>query len=268
MNFILEMLSYSFVVKALIVGVLLSVCSALVGTSLVLRQNSMISDGLSHAAFGAFAVAIVLGFAPLWVALPIVIFAAFLILRFNANKKSFGDARIAVLSVSSLAVGTLAISLKKGINIDLNSYLFGSILSVSRLDVWLSILVFIITIVLFVISYNRIFTITFDEEFASSVGIKVKSYDAIFAIICSFIVVLGLRLIGSLLISSLIIFPTLSALQVTKSYKSTIILAVIISISSFLLGMTFSYLLSVPTGAAVVLINLVFLIVAKIYSKL
>ena len=256
----IEIFSYPFMQRALLVGLMISVCAALVGVSLVLRRNSMIGDGLSHTAFSAFALATVLGFAPLPFALPIVVIASFFVLRLSRNRKIFGDSAIAVLSASSLAIGTMAISLSKGVNIDLNSYLFGSILSLSWSDVLLSTILTAIILLLYLFAYHRIFAITFDEEFAKSVGIKTQVYDAIFAAICSVIIVLGMRLLGSLLMSSLIIFPTLSAMRIGKTFKSIVILSVTISVIAFLSGLIASYLFATPTGATVVIANLLMLL--------
>ncbi len=260
----IEMFSHPFMIRALFVGLMISVCAALVGVSLVLRKNSMIGDGLSHTAFSAFALATVLGLTPLYFALPIVVIASFFVLRLSQNRKLHGDAAIAVLSASSLAIGTLAISLSKGVNIDLNSYLFGSILAVGWLDVVLSIILTLLIIALYVFAYHRIFAITFDEEFAKSVGIKTGVYDAIFAAICSVVVVLGMRLLGSLLISSLIIFPTLTAMRLRKSFRGIVLTAVCVSALAFVIGLVLSYLLATPTGATVVIVNLVVFVVAAL----
>lgn len=267
MSWLIEMLSYSFMQRAIIVGILVSICAALVGVSLVLRRNSMIGDGLSHTAFGAFAIATALNFAPLWFAIPTVIVASFFVLKLSNNKRANGDALIALLSASSLAIGTMAISLTKGVNIDLNSYLFGSILSIGWNDVWLSLILTIVVVLLYVFAHNRIFAITFDENFAKAIGIKTNVYDAIFAIICSLVVVFGMRLLGALLISSLIIFPTLIAMQFSKSFGRVVIYSVLISIINFVLGLMISYLITSPTGATVVVVNLIVLIVAFITRK-
>ena len=264
----IELLSYPFMQRALLVGVMISLCAALVGVSLVLRRNSMIGDGLSHTAFSAFALATVFGFAPLYFALPIVIIASFFVLRLSQNRKLHGDAAIAVLSASSLAIGTMAISLSKGVNIDLNSYLFGSILSVSWTDVILSAVLAAVVIGLYAFAYHRIFAITFDEEFAKSVGIKTGLYDAIFAAICSIVVVLGMRLLGSLLISSLIIFPTLTAMRLRRTFRGIVACSVIISVIAFIVGLVASYYLATPTGATVVIVNLVMLIIAILADKI
>ncbi|MBR3135177.1 metal ABC transporter permease [Candidatus Saccharibacteria bacterium] len=266
MSQILTMFSYDFMLRAAIVGLAISIAAALVGVSVVLRKNSMIGDGLSHVAFGAFAIATVLGLTPVWFAMPIVILASFFILRLS--RKQSGDAILAILSASSLAIGTLVISINKGVNIDLNGYLFGSILSVSWLDVVLSLIITAITISLYVFAYHRIFAITLDPDFAKSIGIKTGLYDGIFAIICSLIIVLGMRLLGALLISSLIIFPTLTAKNLCKSFKSVVITASIISCLTFIIGLILSYLLNTPTGATVVLSSLAAYLLTKIYSLL
>lgn len=264
----IEMFSYPFMMRALLVGVLISICAALVGVSLVLRRNSMIGDGLSHTAFSAFALATVLGVAPLYFALPIVIAMSFFVLRLSQNRKLHGDAAIAILSASSLAIGTMAISLSKGVNIDLNSYLFGSILSVSWADVILSGILALVIFMLYLFAYHRIFAITFDEEFAKSVGVKTSIYDAIFAAICSVIIVLGMRLLGSLLISSLIIFPTLTAMRLKRTFRGIVLVSTLVSVIAFIIGLVLSYILATPTGATVVIVNLVVFIISVLIQKI
>ena len=266
MNSLIEMFSYSFMVRAFIVGGLIALCSALIGVPLVLRKNSMIGDGLSHVAFGAFAIATVLGFAPVEFALPVVILASFFILRLSENSKIHGDSAIAIVSASALAIGTFAISVTKGVNIDLNSYLFGSILSLSNSDVIISIILSITVLALYILSYHKIFAITFDQRFAQSIGVRVGIYNAIFAILCSVVVVLGMRLMGALLISSLIIFPTLSSSQIFKNFKSVVISGALISVISFILGLIISYFYSTPTSSTIVLVNLIALLLAKLSS--
>ena len=263
-----EMLQYPFMQRALIAGLLISVCAALVGVPLVLRKNSMIGDGLSHTAFSAFALATVLGFAPIGFALPVVVLASFFVLRLSKNRKIHGDAAIGVLSASSLAIGTFAISVSKGVNIDLNSYLFGSILSVSWLDVLSSAVLTLFALGLYLFAYHRIFAITFDEDFAKSVGVKTEIYDVLFAAICSVVIVLGMRLLGSLLISSLVIFPTLSAMRLCRTFKGVIVASIVVSIIAFVVGLMMSYAFSTPTGATIVLANLAVFILTTIYGKI
>lgn len=267
MSSIVEMFSYSFMIKALIVGILISLCASLIGVSLVLKRNSMIGDGLSHVGFGAFAIASVFNFTPIYFALPIVIISSFLILKLNENSKLQGDSLIAILSSSSLAIGTFVISIF-GVNTDINNYLFGSILSISNIDIIISIILSIFIITLYIFSYNKIFAITFDEKFAKSIGINTDLYNMLFAILCSIVVVLGMRLMGSLLISSLIIFPTLSSMMLYKNFKSVVISSTIISIISFIVGLISSYILNTPTGSTIVIINLIVFIILKLISKI
>lgn len=254
MSNILSMFSYSFMVRALVVGILISLCAALIGVSLVLRKNSMIGDGLSHVSFGCFALATVLGIAPLYFSLPIVIVVSFFILKLSDN--NHGDSIIALVSASSLAIGTFVVSIVPGVNIDINNYLFGSILSIGSLDIICSVILSIIVILLYILSYNKIFAITFDIKFAKSIGINTDFYNIVFSILCSVVIVLGMRLMGSLLISSLIIFPTLSSMHLFKKFKSVVISSVVISIVSFFVGLCVSFNISSPTGSTIVVVNL------------
>lgn len=260
----LEMFEQSFIVRSFIVGLLISIAAALIGAPLVLRRNAMIGDGLSHVGFGAFALATVLNLAPLEFALPIVILMSFLILRLNGQNKVQPDAAIAMMSAGALALGTFVISITKGVNTDINNYLFGSILSISNSDLILGVIFSIVVIGVFVVCYNKIFALTFDEEFAKSIGVKTDLYNIIFAILCSVIVVLGMRLMGALLISSLIIFPTMSAMQVAKTFKKVTIVATIISVICFVIGMLISYSFSTPTGSTIVLVNLLVFFLCRI----
>ncbi len=264
-NEIMEMFSYSFMTRAFIVGLLISLCASLIGVSLVLRRNSMIGDGLSHVGFGAFAIATVMGIAPLEFAIPVVIISSFFILKISDNSKIHGDSLIALLSASSLAIGTFVVSLS-GVNTDVNNYLFGSVLSINNTELIISIVLSIVVILLYLISYNKIFAITFDEKFAKSIGINTNLYNMIFATLCSIVVVLGMRLVGALLISSLIIFPTLSSMQLFKKFKSVVISSVVISLVAFITGMFISYFNTTPTGATIVIVNLIIFIVCKLVS--
>lgn len=203
----------------------------------------------------------------MWFALPVVVLSSFLILRLSRSRRVYGDAAIAVLSATSLAIGTMAISVSKGVNIDLNGYLFGSILSVGWEDVILSLILTLVVVGLYVFSFHRIFAITFDEGFAKSVGVKTEVFDVIFAMICSVVVVLGMRLLGSLLISSLIIFPTLTAMRLMKTFRGVVIFGVAVAVFAFLIGLVLSYSLAMPTGATVVIVNLILFVLANILAK-
>ncbi|MBQ3413478.1 metal ABC transporter permease [Candidatus Saccharibacteria bacterium] len=262
MNQLVEMFSYPFMVRACLAGLLISFCAALIGVPLVLRKKSMLGDGLSHAAFGACAIAVVMGLAPIWFAIPVVMLASFVILSLRSQRH--GDASLALLSASALAIGTFAISLSSGVNIDLNSYLFGSVLSVSTTDLVLATLLTLAVIVVYLFAHNRIFAITFDADFARAIGVKTRFYDLLFSALCSVVVVVGMRLLGALLISSLIVFPTLIAMQFCKSFHRVVLLAVVFSLVNFLVGFVASYLLATPTGATIVITNLIVLIFAKL----
>ena len=256
MSEILKMLSYHFMQRALIVGVLVSVCAALLGVSLVLKRYSMIGDGLSHVGFGALAVASAFGLAPLWVAVPVVIIAAVLLLNLQQSAKVKGDAAIAIISSASLAIGVITVSLTTGMNTEVSSYMFGSILSLSRADAVLSVILSVVVLILFILFYPRIFAVTFDETFTKATGTNTQLYNMLLAVLTAITVVLGMRMMGALLISSLIIFPALSAMRVCKSFKSVIIVSAVISVICFVIGITASYFLETPTGASIVVADL------------
>ena len=251
-----EMFSYDFILRALVVGSLVSLCSALLGVSLVLKRYAMIGDGLSHVGFSAIAIAMVFNLAPLYVAIPVVVMAAFLLLRLTENSKLHGDAAIAMISTGTLALGVFAISVTKGMNVDMNSYMFGSILAMDKSDVTLSIILSVLVLCLFIVFYNRIFAVTFDENFAKATGIRVDLYNGLIALLSAVTIVLGMRMMGALLISSLIIFPALSVMQLFKSFYQVVVSAALLSIICFILGLCLSYFWATPTGASVVLVNM------------
>ena len=263
-----NMFSYHFIQRALIVGVLVSLCAALLGVSLVLKRYSMIGDGLSHVGFGALAIASAFNLAPLAVTIPVVVAAAVLLLRMSKNGMLKGDTAIAMISSSSIAIGVVVISLVNGINSELNSYMFGSILSVSRSDAVLSIILCSAVLVLFLLLYPRLFAVTFDEDFARATGTNTELYNTLLAILTAVTVVLGMRMMGALLISSLIIFPALSAMRICKSFKAVVISAAAISVFCFVAGMVASYFMESPTGASIVIANLlVYAILSAIFIK-
>ncbi len=254
---ITAMFSYTFLTRALVVGLLISLCAALLGVSLVLKRYAMIGDGLSHVGFGALALAAVMNWAPLVVAVPVVIIAAFFLLRISESRKLKGDSAIALISTSSLAIGVMAVSLTSGMNTDVNNYLFGSILAMSDADVILSVGLSVVVLILFLLCYSRIFAVTFDESFARATGIHTGAYNVLIAVLTAVTIVLGMGMMGAHLISALIIFPALSAMRVCKSFKSVMILAACISVFCFLVGLLVSYLFNTPTGATVVIADLV-----------
>jgi zinc transport system permease protein len=254
---IITMFGYAFLVRAFVVGALVSICAALLGVSLVLKRYSMIGDGLSHVGFGSLALATALNAAPLSVAIPVVIAAAFLLLRLSENSKIKGDAAVALISTGSLAIGVIIISRSTGMNTDVCNYLFGSILAMVKADVYLSIALSIIVLVLFILFYHKLFLITFDETFAKAAGIKTGLYNMLIAFLTALTIVLGMRIMGAMLISSLIIFPALSSMRLFKKFKSVTFCSAVISIICFFIGIIISYKYATPTGASVVLINLI-----------
>lgn len=257
---VIEMLSYPFMTRAFLVGSLVALCSALLGVSLVLKRYSMIGDGLSHVGFGAMAIAAAMNAAPLTVAIPVVIVAAILLLRISGNAKIKGDAAIALISTTSLAVGVMVISLTTGMNTDVYNYMFGSILAMSAEDVKLSLVLSVFVLILFIVFYHKIFAITFDETFARATGVKARVYNTLIAVLTAVTIVLGMRMMGALLISSLIIFPALTSMRVCRTFKSVIINAAVISVVCLIAGVTLSYVAATPAGASVVLANLVMMV--------
>lgn len=250
--------SNDFIIYALIVGTMVSLCAALLGTSLVLRRFSMIGDGLSHVAFGAVSVAVAFGAQPTYVALPIVIIAAFILLQASEKGLLTGDSSIALISTSSLAIGVFLTSVTSS-NIDLTNYLFGSILAISKNDVIVSIVLCVFVLSLYVLFYNKIFAITFDENFSKATGLHTSFYNMLIAVLTAITIVLGMRLMGAMLISSFIIFPSLSSMRVCKRFKSVIVLSALLSVVSVIFGIVLSCIFErMPTGAVIVLVNLLF----------
>jgi zinc transport system permease protein len=254
-NLLFEMFSYNFLVRAVVVGLLVSLCAALLGVSLVLKRYSMIGDGLSHVGFGALAVATAMNAAPLAVSIPVVVLAAFLLLRISENSKIKGDAAIALISTSSVAIGVIVISLTTGMNTDVCNYLFGSILAMNKADVTLSIALSAVVLIMFLLFYNKIFAVTFDETYARATGVRSGLYNMLIAFLTAITIVLGMRMMGAMLISSLIIFPALSSMRVCKRFKSVTLCSAFISVICFFIGVVISYLYATPTGASIVIMN-------------
>ena len=262
-NEIGKMLSYPFMYKAFIVGILTALCAALLGVSLVLKRFSMIGDGLSHVGFSSLAIAAAMNAAPLEVSIPIVVAAAFLLLRIRENSKIKGDAAIALISTGSLAIGVVVVSMTTGMNIDVYNYMFGSINSISQGDMILSAVLSLIVLVLYIVFYSKIFAVTFDEEFSKATGIKTGMYNMLIALLTAIMIVLGMRLMGALLISALIIFPPLTSMRLFKSFRSVVIGSAVLSVICFITGILISYFYitpsktSLPTGASVVVVNII-----------
>ncbi len=267
MTEVFHMFSYAFIQRALLVGVLVSLCSALLGVSLVLKRYSMIGDGLSHVGFGALAVAAALGLAPLKAAIPVVIIAAFFLLRLSESSSIKGDSAIALVSSGALAVGIVVVSAVSGMNTDIMNYMFGSILSVGTEDAFLSIVISLIVLILYVLLFNRIFAVTFDENFAKASGVRVGLFNTILAVLTAVTIVIGMRMMGALLISSLIIFPSLTAMRVCKRFKPVVITSAVLSVLTFLIGFMLSYIFETPTGATIVCVDVLVFILFSIIGR-
>ena len=252
-----QMFEYEFMLRAIIVGVLVALCSALLGVTLVLKRYSMIGDGLSHVGFGALCIALAMNLAPLTVSVPVVVIAAFLLLQISENSKIKGDAAIALISSTALAVGVIITSTTTGINSDVNGYMFGSILAMSDADVLVSIILSVAVLGLYVVFYNKIFSVTFDESFARATGTKTKMYNTLISLLTAITIVIGMRIMGAMLISSLVIFPALTSMRVCRSFRKVVVTSAIVSIVCFLTGLFVSFAYSLPAGASVVAVNAV-----------
>lgn len=255
--------AYPFVRYALIVGVLIALCSSLLGVTLVLKRFSFIGDGLSHVAFGAIAIAAVLNLSnQMILVFPVTILCAILLLRTGQNTKIKGDAAIAMISVGALAIGYLIMNLfsaSSNVSGDVCSTLFGStsILTLTRGEVWLCAILSLVVIAIFILFYNKIFAVTFDENFALSTGTNANAYNLLIAIIIAIIIVLAMNLVGSLLISALVIFPALSAMRVFQNFRAVTICSAILSVCCAFFGIILSILASTPVGSTIVAVNIV-----------
>ena len=256
MGLLQEMFSYPFLVRAMIGGICISLCASLLGVSLVLKRYSMIGDGLSHVSFGALSIAVAFNWAPLAVSIPVVAAAAVLLLRITGNGKIKSDAAIAMISAGSLAIGIIVTSLTTGMTTDVSSYMFGSILAMSREDMYLSVVLSLVVLGMFVICYNKVFAVTFDESFAKATGVRVSAYNLLIAVLTAITIVLGMRMMGAMLISSLVIFPALTAMRLFRSFRGVILCAAVTSVVCFCVGLTISFAFSTPVGATVVAADL------------
>lgn len=264
----IEFFSYAFIQRAFVVGILVSLCSSLLGVSLVLRRYSMIGDGLSHVGFGALALASVLSLPPMAVTIPVVVVAAILLLRLDGHGRMGGEGAVALLAASSLAIGVVLISYVKGTNTDINNFLFGSLLAVGRLDMVLSIVVSLFVLASYICLYPRLYALTFDSTFAQASGLKVERYTTLLSILSALTIVLGMRMLGSLLVSALVIFPCLTAMRIARSYKAVTLVSAVQSVVCFVLGFTMSCLAGTPVGASIVVVNLLAFLVFWIHGAM
>lgn len=274
MSEFLSYFQYPFVQRAMIVGVLIALCSSLLGVTLVLKRFSFIGDGLSHVAFGAMAVAGVLGLTnDMLVVLPVTVICAILLLRVGSKAQIKGDASLAMLSVGALGVGYLIINLfsaSGNVSGDVCTTLFGStsILTLSDFDVWLCVVLSIVVIGVFVLCYNKIFAVTFDETFAQATGTKANAYNLMIAVVTAVIIVLAMNLVGSLLISALVIFPALSAMRVFKSFRSVVACSAVVSVLCAFSGLVLSVVFSTPVGSTIVAADIIVFAVFSLAGKL
>ncbi len=264
-----EILSvYDIVIYAVITGVLVCLCAALLGVSLVLKRFSMIGDGLSHVGFGASAIAVALGFTPLYLSIPLTVIAAFLMLKTDKLSSFKGDAVTAVISASALAIGYTVTRLTHSTNIDIGSYMFGSLYTVTRTDMIITVILAVIIITLYFVFYNKLFSVTFDEDFAGATGVNVGLYKTLLAVLSAVTVAVGMRLVGALLISGLIVFPALTATNLCKSYKGVIAAATASGVICFFGGLVLSLFLESSPGASIIIVSLAVLLISGVISAI
>ena len=269
-----QYLTIPFVQYALVVGVLIALCSSLLGVTLVLKQFSFIGDGLSHVAFGAMAVAGVLHLTnDMLFVLPLTVICAILLLRTGQHTKINGDAAIAMISVGALAMGYLLLNLfsvSSNLSGDVCSTLFGStsILTLTKTEVWLCTGLSCVVVVIFILFYNKIFAVTFDEDFARASGTRAEAYNLLIAAVTAVIIVLAMNLVGSLLISALIIFPAMSAMRLFRSFRSVTVCSAVLSVTCALLGILISILSSTPVGSTIVAVDIAAFLIFSLLAKL
>ena len=274
MNTIIEYLSYPFVRYAFVVAIVISLSASLLGVTLVLKRYSFIGDGLSHVAFGAMAIASVFKLVNNnLIVLPVTILAAVFLLKSGSNAKVKGDAAIAMFSVGALAIGYLVMnvfSTSANVSGDVCSTLFGStsLLTLTRGEVIFSVILSIIVVGIFILLYNRIFAVTFDEAFATATGTNSDRYNLVIAILIAVVIVLGMNLVGSLLISALVIFPALTAMQMVKNYKGVVIFSAVFAVVCAIIGMLISMLASTPVGATIVFTDIVLYLICSLAAGL
>lgn len=262
-----EALQYAFIQRAIITGSFMALGCSFLGVFLVLRRFSLIGDGLAHVSFATVAIGLLFSVQPMVVSIPLVGLASLVILKLNEKAKVYGDAAIGLVSSFGIALGVIIASTAGGFNVDLFSYLFGNILSVSRFETWMTAVISIMVALVITLFYHDLFAITFDEEYAQVSGIKVKTVNKILILLTSLIVVLGIKIVGTMLVSSLIILPAISALQIVRSFRSTIVLAGVFAIASVVIGIFASYIVNLPSGATIVMINFIFFIGTFILNR-
>lgn len=265
---IIYFLQYGFIQKAFFAGSFVAIICSTLGLFLVLRKMSLIGDGLSHVSFGAIALGLFFGLYPFYVAVPVVMIASIVILKISEKAKIYGDSAIGIVSAVGIAGGVILTSVSKGFSTDLFSYLFGNILSISNTEVILLVLLSFTVLIILYFYYWDLFSTTFDEEYAQTTGIKTNFINTLLTLLTAIMVVLSVKMVGIMLVSALLILPAVAALQLAKGFKMAIVISGIVSLMSVLLGISFSFILDLPTGATIVIINAFFFIVAFLYKKI
>jgi len=263
-----EALQYAFIQRAMIAGCFMALGCSFLGVFLVLRRFSLIGDGLAHVSFATVAIALLLHAQPMVISIPLVALASLAILELNDKARLYGDAAIGLVSSFGIALGVIIASTAGGFNVDLFSYLFGNILSISGFEVWMTAVISLLVVLVTAFFYHDLFAITFDEDYAKVLGIKVKAVNRILILLTSLIVVLGIKIVGTMLVSSLIILPAISALQVMRSFKATIALAGVFAVFSVIIGIFASYVFNYPSGATIVMVNFFFFTVSFLFGRL
>lgn len=260
--------SYDFAGRMLVVGVLVSLCAALLGVVLVLKRYSLIGHGLADVGFASLSLAVAVGVSPVVVSMPVVIITSFVIMYISQKKNINGDVAIGMFATGALSVGVIITALSSGFNMNVYDYMFGSILAVNQSDMIISVVLALVVIGLFMIFYNRLFMITVDENFAKASGINVTLYQFLISFLTAVTVVIGMKMIGTLLISSLIIFPAVIARKIVRSFKGMVMLAALISVLCFFAGIFVSLMLNLPTGASIVGVNIIVLLITTLSGQI
>ena len=268
MSDIMNLLSYTFMKRAILCGIAISFSAALIGVILTLKNYSMIGHGLGEVGFAALSLALALNLEPIAVSIPIVIIAAIIIMFISQKKGESADIIIALVSTGALAIGVIITSFTSGFGTDSYNYMFGSILAMNTGDVILSIILTVLSIGIYIAFYNRLFLVTFDEKYAKTTGINVTFYQFLIALLTALVVVVGMRMMGTMLISSLIVFPAIIAKKFTTSFKGLVVMSVLTSIICFIIGIFTSFFLNMPTGAGIVLVYIVLLAISSVCCKL
>ncbi len=264
---LINFLSYGFIQRALIAGCFIAILCSTLGVFLVLRRFSLIGDGLAHVTFGSIALGLALHLSPIYVSIPVVMLCSLLILKLTERARLYGDAAIGIVSSVGIAGGTILASIGGGFNVDLFSYLFGNILAVSTTEVIISIALSAAVLVTISVFYHELFSVTFDEEFARTTGVNTERINTIFILATALTIVLATRVVGILLVSSLLILPAVTSLQIARGFKPAVIVSTVIGLIAVGAGIIISFTLNLPTGATIVMLNFIFFVVAFMYRR-